>query len=167
MKTLKESLLDDIETTMSNGSKWAKEIENEKKEFLKVIRTAKNYEGGYSLKNSRSNGLFTPNVLNELGVDANHIHIFMYTNDSFNYTSSNDDWVLEISLSKRSDDNREHIRTVYEKCVYMDYYMFNKWNEVVNNLIKPAAKTKDTFKKFLASIEQWDQQLVSPSILLK
>lgn len=97
MKTLKESLLDDIETTMDNGSKWVKEIEKEKKEFLKVIRTAKNYEGGYSLKNGRANGVFVPNALHELGFDANHIHIFMYTMDSFNYTSSNDDWVLAIT----------------------------------------------------------------------
>jgi hypothetical protein len=167
MKTLYESLLDDIETSMENGNEWAKEIENEKKEFLKVIRTAKNYDGGYSLKNSRSNGLFTPNVLNELGFDANHIHIFMYTNDSFNYTSSNDDWVLVISLSKRSDDNIRHICTVWEKKVYMDRWEFNKWNDIVKDLIKPAAKSLDTFKKFLDNMEKWNEQLVGKQLLLK
>lgn len=83
MKTLKESLLDDIDTTMKNGSEWVKGIEKEKKEFLKIIGTAKYWEGGYSLKNGRSNGVFVPNVLHELGFDANHIHIMMYTMDSF------------------------------------------------------------------------------------
>lgn len=91
MKTLKESLLDDIETSMSNGSKWAKEVEKEKKEFLKVLGTAKNYEGGYSLKNGRSNGVFTPNILHEMGFDAEHIHIFMYTMDSFRFSNASDD----------------------------------------------------------------------------
>lgn len=167
MRTLYESLLDDIETTMDNGSKWVKEIENEKKEFLKVISTAKNWEGGYSLKNSRSNGLFTPNVLNELGFDANHIHIFMYTMDSFNYTSSNNDWVLEITLSKRSDDNMKHICTVWEKKVYMDRWIADNWRGIVKELLKPAAKSLDTFKKFLDNMEKWNEQLVGKQLLLK
>ena len=166
MKTLKESLLDDIETSMKNGAEWVKEIEKEKKEFLKVLGTAKNYEGGYSLKNSRSNGVFTLNVLHEMGFDAEHIHIFMYTMDSFNYTSSNDDWVLEISLSKRSEDNMRHIRTVWEKKVYMDRWDFDKWNDVVKYLLKPAAKSLDTFKKFLNNMEKWNEQLVGKNLLL-
>lgn len=167
MKTLKESLLDDIESTMNNGREWVKEIEKEKKEFLKVISTAKNYEGGYSLKNSRSNGIFAPNVIHGLGFDANHIHIFMYTMDSFNYTSSNDDWVLEITLTKRSDDNMKHICTVWEKKVYMDRWDFDKWNDVVKELIKPAAKSLDTFKKLLDNMEKWNDDLVDKKLLLK
>lgn len=90
MKPLYESILSDMETAMDKGDELAKEIENEKKEFLKVIRTAKEWEGGYSLKNGRSNGVFTPNVLQELGFDANHIHIIMYTMDSFCYTTTED-----------------------------------------------------------------------------
>jgi hypothetical protein len=167
MRTLKESLLDDIETTMSNGSKWAKEIEQETKEFLKIISTAKYWGGGYSLKNGRSNGVFVPNILHELGYDANHIHIFMYTNDSFNYTSSNDDWVLEISLSKRSDDNMRHICTVWEKKVYMDRWTADNWRGIVKNVIKPTTKSLDQFKKFLINMEKLNGQYVSPSSLLK
>jgi hypothetical protein len=166
MKTLKESLLDDIETTMDNGSKWAKEIEQETKEFLKIISTAKYWDGGYSLKNGRSNGVFVPNILHELGYDANHIHIFMYTNDSFNYTSSNDDWVLEISLSKRSDDNMRHICTVWEKKVYMDRWIADNWRGIVKELLKPATKSLDSFKKLLNNMEKWDGQLVGTKLLL-
>lgn len=67
MKTLKESLLSDIDTNLAQGDEWENNLKAEIKEFLKVIRTAKNYEGGYLLKNGRSNKIFTPNALQELG----------------------------------------------------------------------------------------------------
>lgn len=166
MKTLKESLLGDIDTTLQNIDNHFVERKKEMKEFLKAISTAKNYEG-FGFKNGRQTRFFVPNALTELGYDANHIEIMMYTMDNFNYADNNEDWKLNIWLSKRSDDDKEHIRTVYEKCVYMDYYTFNKWNEVVKKLIKPAAKTPESFKKLLDNMERWDQQLVSPSLLLK
>lgn len=103
----------------------------------------------------------------DLGFDANHIEIFMYTMDSFSFASSNDDWAIEITLSKRSDDNMKHINTVWKKIVYMDRYEFDKWNDVVKNLIKPAAKSLDTFKKFLDNMEKWNEQLVGKQLLLK
>ena len=164
MKTLYESLLDDIDTTMKNGSEWAKEIENEKKEFLKVLGTAKNYEGGYSLKNGRSNGIFTPNVLHELGYDANHIQLLMFTRDS----SIDDSWVLELSLSKHSDDNmRRYIGAVLDKRIYMDRWVADNWRGIVKNIIKPATKSLDTFKRFINNMEKLNGQYISPSSLLK
>lgn len=167
MITLKESILSDIDDTLAQGDNWEKTVKAEIKEFLKAIGTAKNWEGGYSLKNGRSIGLFTPNALRELGFDANYIHIMMYTMDSFNYTSSTDDWKIEITLSKRSDDNMKHICTVWEKKIYMDRWEFDKWNDVVKNLIKPATKSLYTFKKFLDNMEKWNEQLVGTNLLLK
>lgn len=169
MKTLKESLLNDIEDTLAHGDEWEKNLKGEIKEFLKVIGTSKNYEGGYSLKNCRSNKVFTPNVLQELGFDANYIEIMMYTMDSFSLSSDNYncDWLLNITLSKRSDDNMKHICDVWNKKVYMDRWLFNKWNDVVRELIKPATKSLDTFKKFLDNMEKWNEQLVSKQLLLK
>lgn len=167
MKTLKESLLSDIDTTLAQGDEWEKNLKAEIKEFLKVISAAKNYEGGYSLKNGRSNKVFTPNALHELGFDANHIEIMMYTMDSFTFDSYADEWKLTISLSKRSDDNMKHICTVWEKIVYMDRWLFNKWNDVVRDLLKPATKSSDTFKKFLDNMEKWNGQLVGKQLLLK
>jgi hypothetical protein len=87
-----------------------------------------------------------PNALKQMGYDANHIEIMMYTMDNFHYADNNEDWKLNVWISKRSDDNKEHIQTVYEKCVYMDYYMFNKWNGVVKELIKSAAKTPESVR---------------------
>jgi hypothetical protein len=167
MKHLYESILDNIDIQMSNGDKWMKEIEKEKKEFLKVIGAAKNYEGGYSLKNGRSNKVFVPNALHEIGFDANYIEIMMYTMDSFTFSDYTDEWTLNIILSKRTDDNMKHICNVLDKTVYMDRWLFNKWNDVVRDLIKPATKSLDTFKKFLDNMEKWNEQLVDTKLLLK
>lgn len=167
MKSLKESLLRDQEDALADFDTLEKDLRAEMKEFLKAISVAKNYEGGYLLKNGRSNKVFTPTALRELGYDANHIEIFMYTMDSFSFTSSNDDWALEITLSKRSDDNMKHICSVWKKKIYMDRWEFDKWNEVVKNLIKPAAKTKDTFKNFLINMEKYNEQCVGKNLLLK
>lgn len=166
MKTLKESLLSDIDTTLAQGNEWEKNLKAEIKEFLKAISVAKNYEG-FGFKNGRKAAFFVPNALKQMGYDANHIEIMMYTMDNFNYADNNEDWKLNVWISKRSDDNKEHIRTVYEKWVYMDYYMFNKWNEVVKEIIKPATKSLDTFKKLLDNMEKWNEQLVGKQLLLK
>lgn len=167
MKTLKESILANMDDTIAHGDNWEKNIKGEIKEFLKVIGMVKNYEGGYSLKNGHSNRIFTPNALHELGFDANQIHIFMYTMDSFSYSNGNDDWVLEITISKRSDDNMKHICDVWYKKVYMDRWEYNKWNEVVKDLLKPASKSLDTFKRFLNNMEKWNEQCVGKNLLLK
>lgn len=167
MKNLYESILDDIDVQMQQGDEWAENYKNEIKEFLKSFGAAKNYEGGYSLKNGRSTGFFVPNTLHELGYDANHIHLLMYTMDSFSYTCSNDNWAIEISLSKRSDDNMKHICTVWEKKVYLDRWTADNWRGIVKNVIKPATKSLDTFKKFLTNMEKSDGQYIFPSTLLK
>ena len=49
----------------------------------------------------------------------------------------------------------------------MDRWEFNKWNEVVKDLLKPAAKSLDSFKKFLDNMEKWNEQLVGKQLLLK
>ena len=110
---------------------------------------------------------FVPNALKQLGYDANYIEIMMYTMDNFHYESYADEWKVSIWLTKRSDDNAEHINDVYYKMVYMDRWEANIWNDIVKELIKPAAKSLDTFKKFLDNIEKWNGQLVGKQLLLK
>ena len=112
MKALYESILDDIETNIAKGDEWEKNLKTEIKEFLRGISSAKNYEG-FGFKNGRKTAFFVPNALKQLGYDANHIEIMMYTMDNFHYESHADEWKLTISLSKRSDDNMKHICTVW------------------------------------------------------
>jgi hypothetical protein len=166
MKTLKGSLLSDIDTTLAQGDEWEKNLKAEIKEFFKAISTVRNYES-FGFKNGRKTAFFVPNVLKQLGYDANYIEIKMYTMDNFGFETHMNEWKLSIILSKRSDDSMKHINTVYDKMVYMDRWEFYKWNDVVKELIKPAAKSLDTFKKFLDNMEKWNEQLVGKQLLLK
>lgn len=165
MKTLKESLLSDIDTNLAQGDEWEKNLKAEIKEFLRGIGSAKYYEKT-GFKNGRRAAFFVPNALKQLGYDANNIEIMMYTMDEF-YSSDTEDWSITISLTKRTDDNFAHINTEWEKKIYMDRWEFDKWNNVVKNLIKPATKSLDTFKKFLDNMEKWNEQLVGKQLLLK
>lgn len=166
MKTLKESLLSDIDTNLAHGNEWEKNLKAEIKEFLRGISSAKNYEG-FGFKNGRKTAFFVPNALKQIGYDANHIEIMMYTMDNFTFDAHADEWKLTIILSKRSNDNMKHICNVWEKMVYMDRWEFDKWNDVVKELIKPAGKSLDTFKKFLDNMEKWNEQLAGKQLLLK
>lgn len=166
MKTLKESLLSDIDTNLAQGDEWEKNLKAEIKEFFKAISTAKNYER-FGFKNGRKTAFFVPNALKQLGYDANHIEIKMYTMDNFGFETHMNEWKVSIWLTKRSDDNTEHINGVYDKTVYMDRWEFYNCNDVVKELIKPAAKSLDTFKKFLDNMEKWNEQLVGKQLLLK
>jgi hypothetical protein len=165
MKTLYESLLSDIDTNIAQGDEWEKNLKAEIKEFLRVISSAKYYEAT-GFKNYRRTSFFVPNALKQLGYDANHIEIMIQTMDEF-YASDAKDWKLTIWLTKRTDDNFAHINTEWEKMVYMDRWEFNKWNEIVKYLIKPAAKSLDTFKRFLDNMEKWNEQCVGKKLLLK
>ena len=166
MKTLKESLLTDIDDTLAYGDEWEKNLKGEIKEFLKAITTAKNYES-LGFKNGRKTAFFVPNLLKQLGYDANHIDITISTIYNFRgYEVKDVDWKLNIWLTKHSDDNMEYINGgIYDNTVYMDYCEYNKWNDVVKGLIKAATKSLDTFKKFLDNMKKWNGQLVNKQIL--
>jgi hypothetical protein len=166
MRTLKESILDDIETTMDNGSNWVKEIEKEKKEFLKVISTAKNWEGGWSLKNGRSNSVVVPNALRELGFDANYIRLLIYTKDSFN-SVFDDGWTLEITISKTDEDGLIRTRPVWDKKIRITRGVADNWRAFIKNIIKPATKSLDTFKKLLDNMEKYNGRPIEVNLLLK
>ena len=165
MKTLKESILADIDDTLAQGDELDKNIKAEIKEFLKAIATAKNYES-FGFKNGRKTAFFVPNALKQLGYDANHIEIVMYTMDNYTFDTYTDEWTLTIEFAKYNNDQRFEQSTWYKK-IYMDRWEANKWNDIVKELIKPAAKSLDTFKKFLDNMEKWNEQLVGKQLLLK
>lgn len=171
MITLKESILADMDDTIAQGDNWEKNLKAEIKEFLKAISTAKNYESlGY--KNGRKASFFVPNALKQLGYDANRIDIMICTAYNFSTADKAVDWKLNIwlniCLTKYSEDNKEYLNGgIYDNAVYMDYWVYDKWNDVVKELIKPAAKSLDTFKKLLDNMEKWNGQLVGKQLLLK
>lgn len=171
MKTLKESLLDDIETTMDKGSEWTKEIEQETKEFLKLIGTINSYDSPAIGINIRRKGnktlrcrLFAPYTIEHLGFNANAIKIIINT------VSETDDWSLKISIYTTEDKSKlgtVYVKPLWEKNVYLENYEFSKSSDIVKDLLKPATKSLDSFKNLLNNMEKWNEQMVGKKLLLK
>lgn len=171
MRTLYESLLDDIETTMDKGSEWTKEIKQETKEFLKLIGTINSYDSPAIGINIRRKGnktlrcrLFAPYTIEHLGFNANAIKIIINT------VSETDDWSLKISIYTAEDKSKlgtVYVKPLWEKKVYLENYEFSKSSDIVKDLLKPATKSLDSFKNLLNNMEKWNEQLVGTNLLLK
>jgi hypothetical protein len=56
---------------------------------------------------------------------------------------------------------------LWEKKAYLENTEFSKTSDIVKDLLKPATKSLDTFKKFLNNMEKWNEQLVDKQLLLK
>lgn len=162
MKTLKESILDDIESTMNSGSEWTKEIEKEAKEFLKCIGTLKTYNrAGVKLKPSDTLrcGFFAPYMLKQLGYDANIIKITIREDYESDY------WKLNISICIGEKIRTADVESVWDKTVYFGEYF--KSSDIVKHLLKPASKSFDSFKKFLNNMEKYNEKVTNTNSLLK
>lgn len=171
MKSLLESILDDIDVQMSSGDEWVKQSKAETKEFLKLIGTINSYDTPeLGINIIRKNNivlrcrLFAPYTLKQLGFDANAIKIIIGP------VYETDDWSLKISIYTVEDKSKlgtVYVKPLWEKKVYLENYEFSKSSDIVKNLLKPAGKSLDTFKKFLNNMEKWNEQLVGKYLLLK
>lgn len=167
MKALYESILDDIDVQMSNGDEWAKEIEKEKKEILKAIGTIKNYNVFVIKPKNKETlrcRLFAPYTLEQLGFNANAIKIIIGCLDETG------DWKMKISIytaENKSKLGSSYVKPLWEKKAYLESTEFSKTSDIVKDLLKPAAKSLDSFKKFLNNMEKWNEQLVGKQLLLK
>lgn len=170
MKSLYESLLGDMETNLAAGDAYMDEI----KTLCKTISTKKSYE---KLSNMYKHGLaidvYLPTLLKYLGYDANMISIFIYIVDSFDYGFDSGIWNLTIELSKNDEKDPKMFKIIkpasqiYTNHVYMEKNEFPKNIDICKNLLKPATKDYETFKKFLEIIEKNDGQMVNSKMLLK
>lgn len=171
MKTLRESILDDIDVQMSNGDEWAKESKAETKEFLKLIGGINGYDSPEIGISVRSKGnrvlrcrLFAPYTMEQLGFNANAIKIIIGP------VYETDDWSLKISIYTVEDKSKlgtVYVKPLWEKKAYLESTEFNKTSDIVKDLLKPASKSLDSFKKFLDNMEKWNEQLVGKYLLLK
>jgi hypothetical protein len=165
MRTLKESILDDIETTMNNGGELVKEIEKETKEFLKAIGMIKTYNrAGVKLKRSDTLrcGFFAPYTLKQLGYDGNFIKIIIREDYETDY------WKMNISIytvDEQSKMRTKDVEPVWDKTVYFGEY-YNSV-DIVKYLLKSASKSLDSFKKFLNNVEKYNEKVTDTNLLLK
>lgn len=153
MKTLKESLLSDIEDTLRSGSEWSKTLEKKISKFLKNIGSPTNYKkiGGYKISKIISIGDIE-DILKLLGFDANYIELCII--DSWP-NGNIPQWSLNVTIGG------------WDKTIYPDDTYITDPKIFIKELIKPLTKDIDTFKKFLNNMEKFNRQHVNMSDLLK
>lgn len=144
MKTLYESLLDDIETTMAAGDKYYNDIKDELKELQRIVSRVKYWEHGWK-RDMHYIRLIIPNLLNIIGYDADTIEILV------SYESvMQANWRIEIVIINNSHDNREFL---YESKIYISELTTKCFKDVLKKVLMPACKDIDAFKKFLEKVK--------------
>ena len=144
MKTLKESLLDDIETTMSNGDKYLNNVKDEIKELQRIVSRVKYWERGWK-RDMHYIRLSIPNILNTIGYDADTIEILV------SYESvMQANWRIEIVIVKNPHGDREF---QYDSKVYISELTTRHFKDVLQKVLTPACKNIDSFKKFLEKVK--------------
>ena len=174
MKSLRESILDSIEVQMLKEDKLAERSKSETDEFLKAVGTAKNYIKPRHFPDMRRHILFAPHTLEQLGFDANSIKIVV----GGNYPTG--DWVIRISIctiedqseivktqvSQTGDLSSKFNKSPWAKEVVIDFFEFKKPADIVRDILKPASKSLESFKKLLNNMEKMDDKYIEDKTLL-
>lgn len=143
MKTLKESLLDDIETTMATGDKYCNDIKGELKELQRIVSRVKYWER--TIKEIRYIRLGIPNLLKLMGYDADTIEIVVRYEGVMRAN-----WRIDIIIVNNSHGNREFL---YDSIIYISELTTKCFKDVLKKVLIPAFKDVDSFKKFLEKVE--------------
>lgn len=144
MKTLKESLLSDMEDTIAIGDKYDNDIKGELKELQHIVSRVKYWERTWK-KDMRYIRLGIPNILNLMGYDADTIEILI------SYESvMQANWRIEIIIVKDPQGDREF---KYGSKVYISELTTRHFKDVLKKVLTPACKNIDSFKKFLEKVE--------------
>jgi hypothetical protein len=144
MKTLKESILDDIETSMATGDKYCNDVKDEIKELQRLVSRVKFWERTWR-KDMRYIRLSIPNMLNLMGYDAETIEILI------SYESvMQANWRIEIVIIKDPHGDREF---QYDSKVYISELTTRHFKDVLKKVLMPACKDINSFEKFLEKVK--------------
>lgn len=150
MKTLYESILDDIETTMATGDKYCNDVKDELKELQQLVSRVKYWERTWR-KDMRYIRLSIPNILNLMGYDAETIEILI------SYESvMQANWRIEIVIVKDQHGDREF---QYDSKVYISELPTRHFKDVLKKVLTPACKNIDSFKNFLEKVKTRENTL--------
>lgn len=144
MRTLYESILDDIDVQMSNGDKYNNDIKGELKELQRIVSRVKHWERGWK-RDMHYIRLSIPNLLNISGYDADAIEIVV------SYESvMQANWRIEIVIVKNPHGDRKFL---YDSKVYISELITKHFKDVLKKVLMPACKDIDSFKKFLEKVK--------------
>lgn len=157
MITLKESILADMEDTIASGDDYVKGVKEEMRGLNRAIGTIKSYDKLTSrvyINGHRCTMYFT-NLLTSLGYDANAMELTIYQLED-----DLKDWHLDIFLYKRDGYTCRSGRSAYDHTIYLYNGRFEKFNDILKKLLKPATKDSDSFVHFLNQLAHYEGQLV-------
>jgi hypothetical protein len=144
MRTLKESILDDIEDTIAKGDKYDNDIKGELKKLQRIVSRVKYWERGYK-RDMHYIRLGIPNLLKLMGYDADTIEIVV----SYEGIMQGK-WRIDIIIVNNPYDNREFL---YDSIIYISELTTKYFKDVLKKVLVPAFKDTDSFKKFLEKVE--------------
>ena len=144
MRTLYESILDDIETTMAIGDKYLNNVKDEIKELQRIVSRVKYWERGWK-RDMHYIRLSIPNILNTIGYDADTIEILV------SYESvMQANWRIEIVIVKNPHGDREFL---YDSKIYISELTTKCFKDVLKKVLMPACKDINSFEKFLEKVK--------------
>lgn len=143
MKTLKESLLSDIEDTIAIGDKYDNDIKGELKELQRIVSRVKYWER--TIKEIRYIRLGIPNLLKLMGYDADTIEIVVRYEGVMRAN-----WRIDIIIVDNSHGDREFL---YDSIIYISELATKCFKDVLKKVLIPACKDIDSFKKFLEKVK--------------
>lgn len=146
MKTLLESILDDIEDTLEQGDEYIEQVTENFKTLQKDLSIAKSYKevktyNPYKFVINR----YCKNLLKSYGFDAELIHITIYLPGIYGATSLNN---CEIVIQLMKYQNKG-ITAPYKIDYTLPAKEYSSLNDVIKKFIKPSLKDINTFKKLL------------------
>ena len=157
MKTLIESILADIEDTLSSGDNFKEEIDNELEtvQGLKNLALWKKYvsNNGYKGKFTQYTYLWKcPNCLNSVGIEEYNAIEFAMTYNSSDSPIGQAGWTITMHI-RCSYNERGKNRILWPRLIYQEEFpikLYKTTNAFVKDaLINNIFKDYNTFSKFI------------------
>ena len=146
MKTLKESILDDIEGTLKQGDEYIEQVTENFKTLQKELSVAKSYREVKTYNPGKFViNRYCKNLLKSYGFDAELIHIAIYLPGTYGASTVND---CEIVIQLMKYHNKS-MTAPYKIDYTLPAKEYGSLNDVIKKFIKPCLKDINTFKKLL------------------
>lgn len=152
MKTLKESILSDIEDTLQSGDDYIKTINGELKEINKLLKSRTKWDRHFRDYPVYNNQIGIPNLLKNIGFDADGLGIVVHTGNPHK-----DAFEFKIVVLLFDDINT--MRYKQTGAVYIDTSKYD-FNGLLTGLFDPATKSPDMLKRFLDNMIAKNGQLI-------
>lgn len=146
MKTLLESILDDIEDTIKQGDNYIEQVTENFKTLQKDLSIAKSYREVKTYNPGKFViNRYCKNLLTHLGFDGELINIAIYLSGTYGASTSANCKIV-IQLMKYQN---KCMTCPYKTGYTLPGKEYNSLTDVVKKFIKPHLKDINTFKKLL------------------